>query len=151
MSCQRRSRRPDDPGHGQHQYRDPVIGPVDGKDAVFCGQPGIVGHFPADVLRGEKIKEGLPVIGVDVPVGDGTGVPRIRMGQLGFRQRGIFVPVHDTHGIRIEHDLVDFGIAVLEGLVEIGFLVEPFGDVAQQEQGMVVRSGMARMVALTHR
>lgn len=63
------------------------------------------------------------------------------MGQLGFRQRGIPVPVHDAHGIRIEHDLVDFGIAVLESLVEIGFLVELFGDVAQQEQGMVVRSG----------
>ena len=63
------------------------------------------------------------------------------MGQFGFRQRGARVPVYDAHGIRIEHDLVDLGIAVLEGLVEFGLLVELLGDVAQQEQGMAARSG----------
>lgn len=63
------------------------------------------------------------------------------MGQLGFHQRRIFVSVHDTRGARIEHGLVDLEIAVLEGLIEIGLLVEPFDDVVQQEQSMVIRFG----------
>lgn len=62
-------------GYGQHQYRGPVVGPVDNRSAVFCGQLGIVGHSPIDILRGEKLKEGLPVTRVDVSVGDDMGVP----------------------------------------------------------------------------
>ena len=128
------------PRQGQQERGHPAVRAVLGAEAVFEFEPGVFRQPAPDVVRAVVGEEGFPVFGMDAGFGDGERVLPEAETEPGREEPGVLA-VDDAHGVGVERNFVDFGVAALQHLVEVGFLVPQIGDVAQEEQGLILTAG----------